>query len=302
MWGPTVASILASLSGCKYFAKLDLRNGYWQFPVEEKSRQLLAFMLWGKMWQYRVVPMGYMGSSFYTQRTMCGLFVDRFARGVLIYLDDVIIYAETFEEFLELLEYALEVMLKANLSCKRSKCFFGVKEIMILGHVVSSEGVWMHQGRIDAVLEVPFPRNAKELRRFLGMTNYMRSFVPEYSMLAKPLTSEVNNPVGEWPQEAMREAFKVLKRAVASQMALMHLDYSVHPISQKERRVNLIIYLNKEWKEEYNGDIQLWNSEFTHSVQKIYPVFNTAVLFNTSDDSWHGLPTPIKCPPNTGRK
>lgn len=82
----------------------------------------------------------------------------------------------------------------------------------------------------------------------------------------------------------------------------MHLDYSVHPISQKERRVNLIIYLNKEWKEEYNGDIQLWNSEFTHLVKKIYPVFNTAVLFNTSDDSWHGLPTPIKCPPNIGRK
>lgn len=82
----------------------------------------------------------------------------------------------------------------------------------------------------------------------------------------------------------------------------MHLDYSVHPILQKERRVNLIIYLNKDWKEEYNGDIQLWDSEFTHPVHKIYPVFNTAVLFNTSDDSWHGLPTPIKCPPNIGRK
>lgn len=82
----------------------------------------------------------------------------------------------------------------------------------------------------------------------------------------------------------------------------MHLDYSVHPISQKERRVNLIIYLNKEWKEEYNGDIQLWDSDFTHPVQKIYPVFNTAVLFNTSDNSWHGLPRPIVCPPNIGRK
>jgi hypothetical protein len=60
----------------------------------------------------------------------------------------------------------VKVMLKANLCCKRSKCFFGVKEIVILGHVVSSEGVWMHRGRIDAVLDVPFPRNAKELRRF----------------------------------------------------------------------------------------------------------------------------------------
>jgi hypothetical protein len=178
-----------------------------------------------------------MGSSFYTQRTMCGLFVDRFSRGVLIYLDDVIIYAKTFEEFLELLEYALGVMLKANLCCKRSKCFFGVKEIVILGHVVSSEGVWMHRGRIDAVLEVPFPRNAKELRRFLGMTNYMRSFVPEYSMLAKPLTREVNNPVGEWPQEEMREAFERLKKAVSDQLVLSHLDYNVPIVVQCDASV-----------------------------------------------------------------
>ena len=126
---PTVSSVLASLAGCKFFAKLDLRNGYWQFPVDEASRHLLAFMLRGKMWQYRVVPMGFKGSSFYTQRSMYGLFVDRFGRGVLIYLDDVMIYAATFGEFLVLLEYVLSVMLRANLACKRSKCVFGMKEV-----------------------------------------------------------------------------------------------------------------------------------------------------------------------------
>ena len=234
---PTVSSVLASLAGCKFFAKLDLRNGYWQFPVDEASRHLLAFMLWGKMWQYRVVPMGFKGSSFYTQRSMYGLFVDKFGRGVLIYLGDVVIYAATFEEFLVLLEYVLGVMLRANLACKRSKCVFGMKEIHILRHVVSKKGVWMDEGRIDAVLAVPFPRNAKELRRFLGMTNYMRAFVPHYSLLAKPLTQEVNTPVGEWPQEAMREAFEVLKRAVASQMALTHLDYSVPLVVQADASV-----------------------------------------------------------------
>ena len=64
------------------------------------------------------------------------------------------------------------------------------------------------------------------------MTNYMRAFVPPYSSIAKPLTKEVNSPVGEWPKEAMREAFEVMKRAVASQLALMHLDYSVHIVVQ----------------------------------------------------------------------
>jgi Rps23 Pro-64 3,4-dihydroxylase Tpa1-like proline 4-hydroxylase len=82
----------------------------------------------------------------------------------------------------------------------------------------------------------------------------------------------------------------------------MHLDYSVHPITGKERRVNLIIYLNKEWKEEYNGDLQLWDINFEKPVRKYYPEYNRAVLFRTSDISYHGLPTPIKCPDNIGRK
>ncbi len=82
----------------------------------------------------------------------------------------------------------------------------------------------------------------------------------------------------------------------------MHLDYSIHPITKKERRVNLIIYLNKEWKEEYNGDLQLWDINFNGPVKKYYPKYNRAILFKTSDISYHGLPHPIKCPENIGRK
>jgi len=82
----------------------------------------------------------------------------------------------------------------------------------------------------------------------------------------------------------------------------MHLDYSVHPITKKERRVNLIIYMNKDWDESYNGDLQLWDKEFTKSDKCIYPKFNRAVIFQTNDISYHGIPKIIKCPENVGRK
>lgn len=82
----------------------------------------------------------------------------------------------------------------------------------------------------------------------------------------------------------------------------MHLDYSIHPVSKKERRLNLIIYMNKDWITEYHGDIQLWDTEFTGPVKRIYPQFNRAILFKTSDISWHGLPDKITCPENIGRK
>jgi Rps23 Pro-64 3,4-dihydroxylase Tpa1-like proline 4-hydroxylase len=82
----------------------------------------------------------------------------------------------------------------------------------------------------------------------------------------------------------------------------MHLDYSVHPISGKERRINIILYLNRDWDESYNGDIQLWDKGFTGPVKRVYPYFNRAVVFQTSDLSWHGLPTPLRCPDGMGRK
>jgi len=84
----------------------------------------------------------------------------------------------------------------------------------------------------------------------------------------------------------------------------MHLDYSIHPITKKERRINLIIYLNKDWKESYNGDVQLWDSDFTEAQSRIYPVFNRAVIFQTNDISYHGMPQMINCPygNNIGRK
>jgi hypothetical protein len=82
----------------------------------------------------------------------------------------------------------------------------------------------------------------------------------------------------------------------------VHLDYSIHPLSGKERRVNLIVYMNPEWKPEYGGDLQLWNADMSACTDLVSPGFNTAVLFRTSDISFHGLPTPIQCPLGQYRK
>lgn len=82
----------------------------------------------------------------------------------------------------------------------------------------------------------------------------------------------------------------------------MHLDYSVHPISGLERKINLIIYLNDHWEESWGGALELWDNEFTHAVKTILPARNRAVMFRTNDISYHGLPHPISCPDTTGRK
>jgi len=82
----------------------------------------------------------------------------------------------------------------------------------------------------------------------------------------------------------------------------IHLDYEKHPISGKERRLNLILYLNKEWKEEWLGSTELWNQDITECIFKSPIKFNSCLIFRTNDISWHGLPEPIKCPEGVFRK
>ena len=83
----------------------------------------------------------------------------------------------------------------------------------------------------------------------------------------------------------------------------IHADFTVHPHKRNwRRRVNLLVYLNKDWKPEYRGELELWEKDMSKSAQSILPVFNRAVIFNTDEDSFHGLPDPIQCPPDMTRK
>lgn len=82
----------------------------------------------------------------------------------------------------------------------------------------------------------------------------------------------------------------------------MHLDYSLNPVTGKERRLNLILYLNDGWDEAWGGHLELWDAEFTGCRARVAPVFNRAAVFATSDVSYHGLPRPLTCPEGTGRK
>jgi Rps23 Pro-64 3,4-dihydroxylase Tpa1-like proline 4-hydroxylase len=82
----------------------------------------------------------------------------------------------------------------------------------------------------------------------------------------------------------------------------MHLDYEIHPVSNKQRRLNIILYLNDDWNPEWNGDTQLWNSTVSECIVKSYPKGNTAIVFVTTEQSWHGVPETILCPNDTYRK
>jgi Rps23 Pro-64 3,4-dihydroxylase Tpa1-like proline 4-hydroxylase len=82
----------------------------------------------------------------------------------------------------------------------------------------------------------------------------------------------------------------------------IHADFNRHPTFNLDRRLNLLLYLNEDWKEEYGGHLELWDRQMSKCVRRIAPVFNRCVIFSTTDFSYHGHPEPLACPPGVTRK
>ena len=76
----------------------------------------------------------------------------------------------------------------------------------------------------------------------------------------------------------------------------IHSDFNKHPNLKLDRRLNVLIYLNKNWKEEYGGHLEFWDKEMKYCKTKILPIFNRMVVFSTTDFSNHGHPDPLNCP------
>ena len=82
----------------------------------------------------------------------------------------------------------------------------------------------------------------------------------------------------------------------------IHVDFNRHPKLRLDRRLNLLLFLNEDWREEYGGHLELWNRDMSAVAEKILPVFNRCVIFNTTEWSYHGHPDPLNCPPDRTRK
>jgi hypothetical protein len=82
----------------------------------------------------------------------------------------------------------------------------------------------------------------------------------------------------------------------------VHADFNVHERLKIERKLNLLVYLNEDWEDEYGGQLELWDQQMKNCVVKVKPVFGRAVIFNTALDSFHGHPDPLSCPPDRSRR
>ena len=185
---PRIDDTIDTLLGAKFFSKLDLRSGYWQVEMKEEDKYKTAFSV-GNLGFYECNRMafGLTNAPATFQRLMERTMGEMNLRECLIFLDDILIFSETFEDHLERLEAVFSRLKQQGLKLKPSKCEFFKTSVKYLGHVVSENGVQTDPDKINALASWPEPNNVKELRSFLGFTGYYRRFIRDYSKIVKPL-------------------------------------------------------------------------------------------------------------------
>ena len=104
----------------------------------------------------------------------------------------------------------LQILKEKQIYAKPSKCFFGVKEVEYLGHIVSHEGVKVDPNKIKAMMDWPLPKSLNNIRGFLGLTGYYHKFVENYGRITTPLIALTKKDAFSWTLEAT-QAFKQLK-------------------------------------------------------------------------------------------
>ena len=223
---PDAITILKMLGGNEYFGKLDMKSGYHQVPIAEDSKKYTAFVTANGCYEWNRMPFGLKCAPHHFAMVMAHALAGLVGEACFVYLDDIIVFGRDLDEYTDHLRRVLAALTAVGVKLNPDKCQLEMRVIEFLGHIVSAEGVTLSQSRVDAVLRLPRPTDAKTTRSFLGVTNYFGKFVEDYASIVKPLTvltSAKKEFVWEDEQEA---AWVQLRHAVAACPVLAHLDYA----------------------------------------------------------------------------
>lgn len=229
---PYISEILDNLRDAKYLSSIDLSKSFWQILIQEEDRKKTAFYVPSRgTFQFKSMPFGLTNAPATQQRLVDALFYGpEFEHRVFVFVDDVIIVSNNFEQHMSLLTRVLQKLKMANLTINSKKSLFFRRQLKYLGYIVDSNGLQPDPEKVESILNYPAPTNRKEVRRFLGTASWYRRFIPNFSSLASPLnrltSQKKDSPPFAWSPEA-DDAFKKLKSHLVSAPILSCPDYSI---------------------------------------------------------------------------
>ncbi|KAL2085082.1 hypothetical protein ACEWY4_018402 [Coilia grayii] len=188
---PRMEDCVDRVGSATFVSKLDLLKGYWQVPLTSHAAEISAFVTPDCFMQYSVMPFGLRNAPATFQRLMCKVLAG--INNCEVYLDDIVCHSSSWSDHLELLFVVFCRLRDASLTLNLAKCEFGKATVTYLGKQVGQGKVKPLEAKILAIKDFPTPQTKRELRRFLGMAGYYRSFCPNFSDVVLPLTNLLRN-------------------------------------------------------------------------------------------------------------
>ena len=220
---PRVDACIDALGCAKFVTKLDLVRGYWQIPLTERAKDISTFVTPQGTYRFEVMPYGLKNAPATFQRLMNQLVAD--IDNCAVYIDDLIVFSDTWEDHLVHLEKVLVRLSEASLVLNLKKCEFVKAHVQYLGYIVGQGKVCPPLSKVEAIAKVPRPENRRGLQRFLGMIGYYRRFVTNFSDVTAPLTELLKKgKMFQWTPEC-EHAFQSIKDLLTNRPILHSPDF-----------------------------------------------------------------------------
>ena len=160
-----------------------------QIPVSQPDQEKTTFTYPFGTYAYRRMPFGLCNAPATFQRCMTAIFSEFCENIVEVFMDDFSVYGKSFDDCLSNLDRVLQRCEQTNLVLNWEKCHFMVNEGIVLGHKISESGIEVDKAKVDAIEEMPCPKDIKGIRSFLGHTGFYRRFIKDFSKISRPLTN-----------------------------------------------------------------------------------------------------------------
>ncbi|XP_062542458.1 uncharacterized protein K02A2.6-like [Armigeres subalbatus] len=211
---PTFEEIMPHLDGCRFFSKIDLVQAFHQIELSPESREITTFVTPNAYYRYKRLMFGMNCAAELFKRQ-----IERVLQGLpgtKVFIDDVLVYAATKQEHNERVEAVFKRLEEHGLTVNEDKCEIGKETVNFMGHTLSSQGIRPTNEKVSAVQAFRQPQDAKEMRSFLGLVNYLGKFVPNLSTISAPLREmTVKGTKFHW-SEKRKSAFKQVKAAISN--------------------------------------------------------------------------------------
>ena len=228
-----------------FITSLDLSSGFFQMAIDKDSSRYTAFNTCYGTFKFLRLPMGLKTSPNSFQ-----LLIDTVMKGltfktVLCYIDDICVLSETLEQHLADLSEVFQRLREAGLKLGPNKCKFAQSSCVFLGHKISKDGIEPPPSQIEVLRDYPEPTSRKELQRAIGLLNWFRKFIPNYSVLAFPLHKLMRKDASFiWSKECS-ESFRRLKDAVINSDVLAFPRYDLEfrvAVDTSSKGIGYVLY------------------------------------------------------------